>query len=132
MPSKILLIQKNIGFFLRGFFAIIIALIPMSSGEDSRLLRVKWGINSNNKITRNGIEDGGTNMVVLLVYWNRTIFQENAVNDWYMRNATSSTWSTRFQTDPRSTPSTVVQPDCTTTTQIRKYNSLVNRKFRSQ
>ncbi len=41
MASKILLAQKNIGFFLEGLFATFIAVITMSTGVDIRLLRVK-------------------------------------------------------------------------------------------
>jgi len=41
MTSKIPLVQKNIYFFIQGLIKVSIAVIQMSSGEDSRLLRVK-------------------------------------------------------------------------------------------
>jgi hypothetical protein len=40
MASKILSVQKNIGFFIQGLITVFIAGIAMSSGEEIRLLRI--------------------------------------------------------------------------------------------
>ncbi len=47
MASKILLVQKNIYFFIQGLIKVFIAVIQMSLGRDIRLLRVKYFSKSN-------------------------------------------------------------------------------------
>ena len=57
MAFKILWIQKNIGFFLQGLFAVFIAVIEMSTGVDIRLLWVNKGIRYENNAKKSFISE---------------------------------------------------------------------------
>jgi hypothetical protein len=58
-------------------------------------------ITSGGQIAVNGITDATTSRVVLLLYWNHLVYQENLSNDWYFKSVASDTWSAPT-TDPRN------------------------------
>ncbi len=70
-----------------------------------------WTIISNNTIDKNMSPAGYSSDVVLLLYWNRTIYQIDNSGHWYQWIGGTSPWAPT--NDPRSSPNSTTTPGCT-------------------
>jgi hypothetical protein len=59
-----------------------------------------FGIISGGQIAVNGVVDVVTSGVLLLLYWNHLVYQENSAKNWYYKALAGNSW-TGPTTDPR-------------------------------
>lgn len=64
------------------------------------------GTSRGTQIARNGSVQTYTGFVVLLLYWNHTVYQQNSSGNWWYWNNSNASWV--FTTDPRSTTTAAI------------------------
>jgi hypothetical protein len=67
-----------------------------------------FGITSGGQIAVNGVVDALTSGVILLLYWNNTVWQENSARNWYDKVLTGNSWG-----GPTIDPRPVIVPTIT-------------------
>jgi hypothetical protein len=89
---------------------------------------ITWTITpANNTICKNGHADWNTHDVMLLVYWNQTIYQENKNKYWWKWDTSSSSWVNTA--NPRPSLNLTTESGCTLDVNTGIYGHLFNRKI---
>ncbi len=88
-----------------------------------------WTITSNNTINENTSPAEYSAYVVLLLYWNRTIYQTNKDGGWWKWVDSGGSYSWVDTSDPRPSSSSTVTPGQTLVPNTGIDDTSINRKF---